>query len=459
MKNLTLMHLAEACGGIYRGTKEEQTKCVTAITTDSRRITAGCLFAAIPGARADGHDFIEQVIRDGAAAVVSERDLGTVPFPYILVKSSLDALKDFAEYYLEQLDIPVIGIAGSVGKTSTKEMIYAVLSQKYRALKTEGNYNNELGLPLTIFRIRQEELAILEMGIDDFGQMHRMSKVAKPNTCVMTNIGVCHLENLIDRDGILKAKSEIFDYMKPDGQIVVNGDDDKLASLENVKGIRPIRFGLSRENEIWADDIRPRGLKGVACRIHTPKGDFTADIPASGEHMVYNALAGCAVGLIYGLTTEEIQRGIASYETVNGRFHIIEKENCTVVDDCYNANPISMKASLQALQAGEGRKVAILGDMGELGKDERELHKEVGAYAAGLDLDVIITVGTLTEALAEGVRQENPEMQQHHFRTREELIGRLPELLKKGDTILVKASHFMEFSHLVDAICSLDFPS
>lgn len=455
MKNLTLLHLAEACGGIYHGTENCQNKCVTAITTDSRKTTEGCLFVAIPGERVDGHDFIGQVMEKGALAVVSEKDLGNVDFPYIQVKKSLDAVRDFGEYYLKQLQIPVVGIAGSVGKTSTKEMIYAVLSQKFNALKTEGNYNNELGLPLTIFRLREEELAILEMGIDDFGQMHNMSKVARPNTCVMTNIGYCHLENLIDRNGILRAKSEIFDYMQPDGQIVVNGDDDKLVTLEEVKGIRPIRFGLSEKNDVWADEITTHGLKGITCRIHTEKGVFDAEIPASGQHMVYNALAGCAVGLIYGLSLEEIRAGIASYETVNGRFNIIETESCTVVDDCYNANPVSMKASLQALQAAESRKVAILGDMGELGEDEKELHAGVGTYAAGLDLQMICCVGPLMENLALAVKEANPSMEIHHFAEKADLIDKLPGLLKKGDTVLIKASHFMEFTELVKVITDM----
>lgn len=455
MKNLTLLHLAEACGGIYHGSEKDKNRCVAAITTDSRCITEDCLFVAIPGARVDGHAFIRQVMETGALAVVSEKDLGETEFPYIQVTSSLEAVKDFAEYYLEQLQIPVIGIAGSVGKTSTKEMIYAVLSQRYRTLKTEGNFNNELGLPLTIFRLREEELAILEMGIDDFGQMHRMSRVARPNTCVLTNIGYCHLENLKDRDGILKAKSEIFDYMKPDGQILVNGDDDKLMTLDRVKGIRPIRFGLSDSNDVWADEIVTRGLKGITCRIHTEKGSFSAEIPASGEHMVYNALAGCAVGLVYGLTLEEISRGIASYETVNGRFRIIEGDDCTVIDDCYNANPVSMKASLQALQAGANRKIAVLGDMGELGADEKALHAEVGTYAAGLDLDMICCVGPLTEYLAAAVKAAAPKREVHHYQQKMDLLAALPGLLKKGDTVLVKASHFMEFNELVDAISCL----
>lgn len=263
MKNLTLEHIAEACGGIYRGTEEQKKEEVTCIFTDSRKAEKGGLFVPIKGARADGHAFIEQVMKQGALATLSEKDLGEQPYPYIQVKSSLTAVKDIAEYYLKQLSIPVVGITGSVGKTSTKEMIAAVLSQKYNTLKTQGNFNNELGLPLTVFRLRDEhEMAVLEMGISDFGEMHRLAKIARPDTCVITNIGLCHLEFLKSRDGILKAKTEIFDYLREDGHILLNGDDDKLVTVQEVKGIQPVFFGIENHQGIWADEIKPEGLKG-----------------------------------------------------------------------------------------------------------------------------------------------------------------------------------------------------
>ena len=213
MKGLTLRRIAEVCGGTYIGRESDQEKEVTAITTDSRKAEEGGLFAAIRGERADGHDFIPSVFEKGALCVISERELPDAQGNYILTESTLDALKAVAEEYLEQLGIPVVGITGSVGKTSTKEMIAAVLAQKYRVLKTAGNFNNELGLPLTVFRLREDdEIAVLEMGISDFGEMHRLAKIAKPDTCVITNIGPCHLEFLGDRDGVLKAKTEIFDF-------------------------------------------------------------------------------------------------------------------------------------------------------------------------------------------------------------------------------------------------------
>ena len=297
MKNLTLKHIAEACGGFLEGTEGQDNVCVEDITTDSRQVKKGGLFVAIPGERVDGHDYIPKAVAAGAAAVMSEKPLPDADFPYIRVRSSLQAVKDLAEYYLAGLQIPVVGVTGSVGKTSTKEMVASVLGQKYRVLKTEGNFNNELGLPLTIFRLRQEhEIAVLEMGISDFGEMHRLSKIARPETCILTNIGYCHLENLKTRDGILKAKSEIFDFIRPGGHILLNGDDDKLSTIRQVKGILPQTFGLDRENDFWADRLDSRGMGGISCRIHTPAGEFDVQIPVPGEHMVYNALAAAAAG-------------------------------------------------------------------------------------------------------------------------------------------------------------------
>ena len=389
MKNLTLENIARVAGGRYVGPAEKAQVEVTSVETDSRKVGEGSLFVAIKGERVDGHRFINQVIDAGAAAVLSEVDLGDQLFPYVLVESTLQAVKDIAEFYLSQLNIPVVGIAGSVGKTSTKEMTHSVLRQGFNVLKTEGNFNNELGVPLTIFRLRDEQMAVLEMGISDFGEMHRLAKIARPNTVIMTNIGCCHLENLIDRDGILKAKTEIFDFLEDDAHIILNGDDDKLATVTCVRGIKPVFFGLDEKHDFWASDLKSLGLKGTACSIHTPVGDFDVTVTMPGKHMVYNALAGAAAGVAYGLSLEQIKAGIEANGSLAGRFHIIETDNYTIIDDCYNANPVSMKASLEVLQDGAGRRVAVLGDMGELGADERALHADVGTFAATLDIDAI----------------------------------------------------------------------
>lgn len=453
MKGLTLENIARVCGGSYRGSEADKKREVQEITTDSRKAGAGSLFAAIVGERVDGHTFIPSVFEKGALGVISEKELPDAEGSYILVESTLEALKAIAEFYLQQLGIPVVGITGSVGKTSTKEMIAAVLARKYKVLKTAGNFNNELGLPLTIFRLRKEhEIAVLEMGINHFGEMHRLAQIARPDTCVITNIGQCHLEFLGDRDGVLRAKSEIFDFIKEDGHIVLNGEDDKLETVREVKGIRPVFFGLGNECSVYADHIEKKGLDGISCCIHTEKGKFTTLIPIPGLHMVLNALAGTAVGLIYGLTLEEIRSGIESLQPVSGRFNIIHAERATIIDDCYNANPVSMKASLEVLQDGLGHKVAILGDMGELGEDEVQLHRSVGEFAGSLDIDRCVCVGPLCRHLAAGITSVNPEMETDCFANLEELKKNLPYLVKKGDTVLVKASHFMHFEKVVEAL-------
>ncbi len=453
MKNLTLENIAKVCGGVYVGSPEKRKQEVQGIVTDSRKVEEGFLFVPIKGARVDAHDFIDGVMEKGALCTLTERELGEKSFPYIKVNSSLQAVKDIAEFYLKQLSIPVVGISGSVGKTSTKEMIAAVLEEKYNVLKTKGNFNNELGVPLTIFGLRPDhEIAVLEMGISDFGEMHRLAKIARPDTCVITNIGLCHLEFLKSRDGILKAKTEIFDFLESDGHVILNGDDDKLITVRDVKGIKPLFFGVDNHQGVWADEIESKGLKGISCRIHAGEESFKVLIPIPGRHMVYNALAGTAVGLTYGMNMEEIKKGIESLQSLSGRFHIIETGNRTIVDDCYNANPVSMKASLDVLQDALGRRVAILGDMGELGKEEVEMHREVGVYAAARDIDKIICVGELAGDMAEAARLAAPTKDIVHFAEKESLLEALPEMIRDGDTILVKASHFMEFEKVVEML-------
>lgn len=453
MKNLTLRNITKVCDGIYHGSEKFLDQEISSITIDSRKAEKGGLFVPIVGECVDAHKFIPDVMEKGCLATLAERELENAHYPYIQVKSSLQAVKDIAEFYLEQLQISVVGITGSVGKTSTKEVIASVLKEKYRTLKTQGNFNNELGLPLTVFRLREEdEIAVLEMGISDFGEMTRLTKIAKPETCVITNIGTCHLENLGDRDGVLRAKTEIFRSLRPDGNIVLNGDDDKLETVKEYNGIRPIFFGLNGKNDVYADEIESKGLKGVSCRIHLGEESFSVLVPMPGIHMVYNALAASAVGRIYHLTVDEIKRGIESLEAISGRFKMIETEKLLIVDDCYNANPMSMKASLDVLHDGAGRRVAILGDMGELGENEIQLHEAVGVHAASCGIDCCICVGELSSHMAEAARKADPDFSVIYVKNREELLNHLSEYVEKGDTVLVKASHFMKFEEVVKAL-------
>lgn len=455
MKNMSLQKIADACGGTYHGPEESLSREVSCVVIDSRKIQKDGLFIAIRGARVDGHTFIPQVMEKGALCSVSEQDLGDVPYPYIKVDSCEQALKDIAEHYRRSLDIKVVGISGSVGKTSTKEMIASVLSQKYNVLKTEGNFNNEIGLPLTVFNLREEhEVAVLEMGISGFGEMTRLARIARPDICVITNIGVAHIENLGSRDGILRAKTEMFAFMNPDGTIILNGDDDKLRGFTPDNGIQPVYFGLDPSCPYHAEQIRNMGLKGTTAEFVTPSGRFEAHISIPGDHMVYNALAGIAAGQALGMTADEIRQGIEQLVPIAGRNHLIETDRYSIIDDCYNANPVSMKSSLSVLSGADTRTVAILGDMFELGNSEKEMHYETGAFAADAGINVLICIGGLSAETARGAREASSgsDMEVLHYDTKEDFLNEAGQILHKNDTILVKASHAMDFAKIVEEL-------
>lgn len=464
MRGMTLRAMAKACNGKYYGSEANLDKEVTDITTDSRKVVKDGLFIAICGERTDGHKYIDGCFEAGALCVISEKELPEQDNSYIKVKSSLQALKDLALLYRNNLDIKVVGITGSVGKTSTKETISYVLEEKYKVLKTEGNFNNEIGLPLTVFRLRDDdEIAVLEMGISDFGEMERLSQIAQPDIGVITNIGLCHLENLKTRDGILKAKTEMFHNLKPDGTAILNGDDDKLITIDEVNNKRPVIFGISYKDDVYASDIKNLGLDGTSFVINGLKcadGDraFEVTVPVPGHHMIYNALAAACVGAQLGLSSIQIRDGISKLKTIAGRNNIIKTDNYTIIDDCYNANPVSMKASVDVVDMALGRKVCILGSMFELGDNEKNLHYDVGQYVGTKSIDVLITIGDLARHIAMGVADyrethyESYDCSIHSYDTIEEFENEAGQLLKKGDNILVKASHGMHFSNIVDML-------
>ena len=456
MKPITLQEVAKACNGALHGDPDIK---ITSIVTDSRQAKAGALFAAIKGARADGHRFIPMTVEQGAVCVLCE-EAPTVDTPYILVDSTLVALKGIAAYYRSLFSIPFIGITGSVGKTSTKEFISAVLAQKYKVHKTAGNFNNELGVPLTLFGLEEDhEVAVIEMGISGFGEMTRLSKMVRPDISVITNIGECHLENLGDRDGVLKAKTEMFTNLNDNATIILCHDDDKLSTVTEYNGIKPIFYGTG-DDEYRAENIVEKGLFGIDCtlihhaRMDDPVEDIRIDvtIPTMGRHNVLNALCAMAVGVQLGLTADQIKRGIESFENVGSRGRIVKTDRLTVIDDCYNANPTSTKAGLDTLSKLDGRKAAVLGDMKELGKDELALHKEVGAYAKSVGVDSLIAVGPLSKATAEGYGEGAV-----YFESVDDCIKKINDLLQTG-TALVKASHSMHFERIVNAINSYTNP-
>ena len=454
MQGLNINTVAQACNGkIYTVDSNISNKEFTGVEIDSRNIMEGNLFIATQGERVDGHSFIPSVFEKGALAVICEKLPEKMDGTCILVEDSFQALKDIAKYYRSILDIKVVGVTGSVGKTSTKEVLASVLSERYCVLKTAGNFNNEVGLPLTVLRIRKEhEIAVLEMGISHFGEMERLAEIAHPDVCVITNIGPCHLEFLGDLDGVLKAKTEMFQYLNPNGFACLNGDDAKLMTIQSVNDKKPVFFGKGSNCVVTATDINNKGLLGSEALLHINGQTAHFHIHIPGEHMVQNALCAATVGDAFGLTLEEIVSGIEKAETVKGRSRITDTGKLVVVDDCYNANPVSMKAAISLLETAVSRKVAILGDMFELGENEEKLHQDVGSFLSHTNINVVICIGTLAKNIYDQVADSDKQC--YYFETKDAFEKELSKIILENDTVLIKASNGMKFSSLVDACLS-----
>ena len=437
MKEFTLGEIASACGGKLVCADGCVTKTISNVVIDSRKVTEGSLFVAIKGERTDGHNYIIKAYDMGAVCVLCEHP-ADYDEPYILVDSTTRAIRDIAEHYRSMFH-----------KTTCKTLyhkfakIASVLSCEYVVHKTQGNFNNELGVPLTLLAMPEDtEVAVIEMGINHFGEMTRLSKMVRPTVCVLTNIGCCHLENLIDRDGVLKAKTEMFKYKSDDAEIIVNGDDDKLATVTEAA----YRFGIGSGNDFFAEDIVNSGENSVSFTLCHDGKKYPAAVPALGTYMVTNALAAAAVGTALNMEMSEIIEGFGGYTAVGGRSRLVETELLKVIDDCYNANPNSVKAALDTLTSMKcKRRVAVLGDMKELGENEVSLHREVGEYVSKSGIDVLVTVGELAKNIADAA----DVAEKYSFTTLEEALDELDTIVHKDDTVLVKASHSMHFEQIV----------
>ena len=448
MKNMTLFRAAEACGGRLLGVSDD-TRELKRIVIDSRFVEPGDLFAAYKGERVDGHDFIPAAIEKGAACCLAQHIPEGVSGPVLLVEDVQKALELIAAAYRKELSIPMIGITGSVGKTSAKEMIAAVLEQRFRVLKTDKNLNNQIGVPMTISRIEPEhQAAVVEMGISGFGEMRSLARIVKPTIGVFTVIGHAHLEFLHDRQGVLRAKTEMLEEMEDDALVIVNGDDDLLRDFPTRQ--RKLCFGMSRDCEVRAEEIsvNPEGYS--VCSIVYGERHFPVTIPSFGRHMIYAALEGAAVGFALGLSDGEIARGIASFATVGRRSAVTETGSITLIDDSYNANPDSVKCGMDSLVQLPGRHLAILGDMLELGEQEKEMHRDVGRYAAEKGIELVLCQGPLAREMAEGAGERG-----RWFETKAALIAALPSLIRQGDKVLVKASRGMRFEEIAEALKQL----
>ena len=448
MQGFTISDAAAACGGRLNCTSFEDRE-LGEIVIDSRKVGPGDLFVAFKGERVDGHDYIAAALDRGAACCLAERLPEGEERSVLLVPDVQRALEQIAAAYRQRLALPVIGITGSVGKTTAKEMISAVLSTRFLVLKTEGNLNNQIGVPMTISRIGPEhQAAVVEMGISGFGEMRTLAQMARPAIAVFTNIGHAHLEFLHDLEGVLKAKTEMLELMPEDAVIVVNGDDPLLDGFSCAQ--RKLRVGFDPRCDLRAEAIEMTPEGGTCCELVFEQRRIRALIPAFGRHIVYAAMEGAAVGILMGLSDEEIAEGLRHFENVGHRAALVDTGYLRLMDDSYNANPDSTKCGIDSLMELPGRHICILGDMLELGEHSPEMHEEVGRYAAEKGVDKVWSYGALGEAFCRGAGSAG-----YVFTSREELLSRLPALLREGDSVLVKASKGMRFWEIADAIRGL----
>ncbi|WP_304507261.1 UDP-N-acetylmuramoyl-tripeptide--D-alanyl-D-alanine ligase [Anaerotignum sp.] len=457
MKKMTIREIIQATDAKVIAVDELDEileKNISHITQDSREVNKDSLFFAIQGERLDGHQFVAECFEKGVAACLSSKVIapkkGSV---LLLVPDVKKALLKLAAHYRNKFKIPFIGITGSVGKTTTKDMVASVLAQKYDVLWTQGNYNNDIGVPLTLFRLEDHhQIAVIEMGMNHFGEIHALAEVVRPQLGLISNVGVAHIEYLGSREGILKAKCEMFDFMPQDGVAILNADNDMLVTLDEKLHQKLRWFGVENKKDVYAENLELLGMEKTKCCVHTPAGSFDVLVPMPGEHMVLNALSAVAVGLEMGLTLEEMKAGIENFVPTKNRMNIMKLDNgTTVLNDVYNANPVSMKASLDILANADGRKVAILGFMGELGEYATEMHEEVGVYAAEKGVELLFCIGKFSEYMEQGAKNKGIK-EIHRYDSQEDFWNHGLELLNKGDSILVKASRSMALEKTVEKI-------
>ena len=436
----------EICAAVGGTLLQDSGAPVTGVTTDSRAVQPGQLFIPLVGERFDGHAYISKALEDGAAGCLTAAAPETL-LPgklYIRVADTRLALKALASWYRDKFDLPVVQVTGSAGKTTTKEMIASVLSQRYNTLRTEGNFNNDIGAPLTLLRLMPEhQAAVIETGMNHFGEIRYLGEMVRPDIAVITNVGDAHIENLGNtRQGILRAKCEIFENLTPEGIAVLNGDDELLNTVTLPQTI--LRCGVGDGCGVRVTDIDDRGLEGVACTVTIEGEHYRLTTSAPGRYMIYPMAMAAAIGRRLGLTREEIAAGVAAYTTVGSRMHLIRLPGeRLVIDDCYNANPQSMAEGLRMLAASPAQhRVAVLGDMGELGQLTAQAHRDMGALTRRLGLTAV-AVGEKMNALTE----TNPQAQ--WFATVEEAMPAIRQLFTPGTAVLVKASHAMHFESIV----------
>ena len=449
MKKLNLKQIADAVGGKCEGNAEIEIK---SICIDSRACEEGCLYVAIKGENFDGHVFTASALENGASAAMIHHDVDAKG-SFIRVNDTHEALKTLAHWYRTTFDIPVVGLTGSVGKTTTKEMTWCVLSEKFNTLKTEGNLNNNIGLPRTLLRMEPDtQAAVIEMGMSDRGEISELSRIAEPTAAIISNIGVSHIENLGSRENILKAKLEILDGLRENCPIMLNGDDPYLAGAV-IEGHPVFYYGIDDKTcDYRAVNIEQGDDETAFDVIYNGDKTQRITIPTIGRHNVYNAHAAFATGMQLGVTPEEAARGLAKYVPSGMRQRMKIVDGIRFIEDCYNASPDSQRASLKMLsELKADRKIAVLGDMLELGAISEESHRNAGLLVAKSKADILFTYGERSLATAQKARECGvPEV--YDFTDKKALADKLFEILKPGDAVLFKASRGMALEDIINDI-------
>ena len=459
MEAITLAQLLEAVHGTLLGDFRDENVIVQRVDTDSRTIHPGSLFIPLVGERFDGHAYINAALEGGAAGCFTQRERESyLPGKfYIKVDSTQRALRDLAAWYKARFPIPFIAVTGSVGKTTTKDMIAAVLSTRYRVLKTEGNLNNEIGVPMTLLRLSGEhEIAVLELGMNHAGEIDYLSALVEPDVVLMTNIGDSHIEHFGSREKILEAKSEIFHHVKSGAFVVINGDDPLLNTLPGKLPYAFTRVGAGEGLDYRAERLVSDGKSHMTCEVKTPHNSFPVEIPALGDHMIYPTLMAAAVGEHFGLTQTQIADGVLHFAPTKMRMNLLHRgDDITILNDTYNANPQSMRAAISVLSDRRSQwSIAVLGDMFELGPFAPALHTGVGECLGKARIDCLVAVGELAEHIAQGARNSGVPLV-YHCKDKAEAKPVLDQLVRPGSTILVKASRGMELEELTAYLLSI----
>lgn len=453
MQKMTIRDIIKATGGeLINGDDDVE---ISEITTDSRKANSGVLFIPLVGEKFDGHEFIKAAFDMGASAVLTHKDTDLLIGKTIIkVKDTFKALGDIAAYYKRKYNVPTVAVTGSVGKTTTKDMLYAALNEKYNTLKTPNNFNNEIGVPITIFMLEKEhECAVIEMGMNHFGEIERLAEMGQPNVAVITNIGMSHIENLGSQEGIFKAKMEIVKNFTKDNTLIVNGDDKFLSTTKEMGDYKVVYYGIENpENDVFAKDIINKGLKGIEFTAVVDGREYSVNVTQPGRHNVYNALAAICVGREFNVSVEDSIKGIAECEYTSQRLEVEELNGMQIINDCYNASPDSIRAALGVLKlATMPRKIAILGDVLEMGDYAREAHYNLGKSVVDNKIDLLITAGENAAYIAEGAKDNGMENVVIFSKTLD-ICNYIKDILHEGDAVLIKASHGMHFEDIYNSI-------